>query len=357
MPMTQELFEQLIAQVNALDLQRGLPDKRGRFQQLRRSLHPRIQAQSLFNTVSPPKDGYAFHWGGNSELQLNVGLEDGGNLVRVGVAFSIEPMAHNLDLLQVLGPKAGRFNAWVIREPSLLEGLDHCYWQPRNQEPRRQRFPAGPIPEEALQNNRFIFMGTLLAQGEATPVRVLDHLEFWHRLYERVESGALPVEATQTTTMGLLETVHREPNPLLMERRQHRPPEGPILHGDLHRRIEHALYGELRSELDDGTAVRANEFIPGCGTQVDMVAYAEGGPIFFEIKTADTLRACLREALGQILEYAHWAGTERCRRMVVVAQHPMDEKASAYLGLLQDRYQLPLDYRQVQPVEAPVAVI
>jgi hypothetical protein len=35
----------------------------------------------------------------------------------------------------------------------------------------------------------------------------------------------------------------------------------------------------------------------------------------------------------------------------------MDEKASAYLGLLQDRYQLPLDYRQVQPVEAPAAAI
>ena len=63
----------------------------GDLQEIRRELkeHPRLLTHNLFDSRTT-FDSYAFHVGGRTELQFNIGLESGDEDLRYGVAFSLE---------------------------------------------------------------------------------------------------------------------------------------------------------------------------------------------------------------------------------------------------------------------------
>ena len=66
----------------------------GRLQEIRQKFKKlaRPRTRQLFTSQTTAED-YAFHDGGRTELQFNIGLEaiDGGEYLRHGVAFSLEP--------------------------------------------------------------------------------------------------------------------------------------------------------------------------------------------------------------------------------------------------------------------------
>jgi hypothetical protein len=68
---------------------------------------------------------------------------------------------------------------------------------------------------------------------------------------------------------------------------------------------------------------------------------------FYEIKTGDTVRACLREAIGQLLEYSFWPGAQEAVRLVVADERPMEKSAEEYLRCLRTLFSLPIDYEQI----------
>lgn len=79
-----------------------------------------------------------------------------------------------------------------------------------------------------------------------------------------------------------------------------------------------------------------------------MRLYArETGMAFYELKVAPSIQACVRLALGQLLEYAHWPSDARAVELIVVGEGTPDEDARAYLRLLRDRFTLPVWYRQI----------
>jgi len=63
---------------------------------------------------------------------------------------------------------------------------------------------------------------------------------------------------------------------------------------------------------------------------------------FYEIKTALTPRACLREAIGQLLEYGFWPTTQEPSRFIVVGEGLIDEDGQEYLRRLKKRFSLPV---------------
>lgn len=65
---------------------------------------------------------------------------------------------------------------------------------------------------------------------------------------------------------------------------------------------------------------------------------------FYEIKTALTPRACLREAIGQLLEYGFWPGGQEPARFIVVGESPIDDNGQEYLRRLRKRFSLPIEY-------------
>ena len=80
---------------------------------------------------------------------------------------------------------------------------------------------------------------------------------------------------------------------------------------------------------------------------VDMRAvFPDQSQHFFEIKTSTPLR-CIREALGQIMEYAYYPTTDKASRLIVVGEDLPDNETQSYLEHIREKFDLPLYYRQV----------
>ena len=77
---------------------------------------------------------------------------------------------------------------------------------------------------------------------------------------------------------------------------------------------------------------------------VDLVVRKTDGDIFFEVKIEVTVKRCIRMALGQLLEYAHYPDCSRAMRLVVVGNTPANDFDRKYLAQLRRRYDLPLYY-------------
>lgn len=65
---------------------------------------------------------------------------------------------------------------------------------------------------------------------------------------------------------------------------------------------------------------------------------------FFEVMTVSAKR-CIREALGQILEYAHYPNVSRAKKFFIIGPEPPDDNDKAYMQLLRNKYNLPIWFR------------
>jgi hypothetical protein len=139
-----------------------------------------------------PLSGYSFHWGGRSELQFNIGFEEGG-FFRYGVAFSLEPDRNLPDPVSVLHPKILKFNAAVPGFP-VLRGLHMWSYQDRQ---RSSDSDVGPIPSQLIRPGTFVFVGErvdVVANGVTPAVmnRAASVLASLLPLYEQVEGNTEP---------------------------------------------------------------------------------------------------------------------------------------------------------------------
>lgn len=119
-------------------------------------------------------------------------------------------------------------------------------------------------------------------------------------------------------------------------------------HIDLtHNEIQESLYKELCSEFGESNV--ATELAISSRRRVDaVVKLSEESFELYEIKTASTLMLCLREALGQLLEYAHFDSEIDASKLIIVSYHEITEEIQVYLRKLNDLYHLNLEYRQVE---------
>ena len=78
----------------------------------------------------------------------------------------------------------------------------------------------------------------------------------------------------------------------------------------------------------------------------------DDGYELFEIKTALAPRDCIREALGQLFEYAYWPGSPDFTALWIVGPSPIDSETQEHLDGLRERFRIPVGYRH-QPVTTP----
>jgi len=152
------------------------------------------------NDGDSPRSGYAFHKGGRSELQFNIGFEQGGESFRFGVAFGLQPAQGMPDPVAVLARKVERFNAVMsgqhdYAELQMWHYIDHVL-QP-------QRVP-GPVSSALVRSGVFVFLGLRVpvGKGGVTPAQVRDGARVLERLwplYEHVEGDA-PLATVQRET-------------------------------------------------------------------------------------------------------------------------------------------------------------
>jgi hypothetical protein len=112
----------------------------------------------------------------------------------------------------------------------------------------------------------------------------------------------------------------------------------------LHNDIQNRLYAHLKKRL--GSKSVGTELDTGSGTAVDVVTRHRGKTIFYEIKTAPSVRACIRQALPQLLEYAFWPADQRADELVIVSHLPPTAAAKRYVEHLRRKFNLPLSYKQ-----------
>src|SRR6266705_1837619 len=137
-------------------------------QELRAKLHgKRPRTHKIFTQNTTFMEGereYAFHDGGRTELQFNIGIElrDQQRWWRHGVAFSFDK-GQSLPDPAALLPKVRRFNQWVRSSSDVLRGFRMWHWEQRARSAERT---PGEIPENLVRTGVFVFLGARVPEAK-----------------------------------------------------------------------------------------------------------------------------------------------------------------------------------------------
>lgn len=336
----------LLNRLNALASSYNL----GRLQALRKEVRGLDRRPTASPFPSSPNDpNWAFHVGGRQELQFNVGYDQydsGQPALRYGVAFSFEPGQDLPDPEGTLIPQVAHFNDYVRAHADELDDVRLWTWLGAKRGSSR---PLGPLRLDEARRGVFVFAGWLgpRAPNEAGLHTILRDLDRLVPLYETVLRGGAghdagvvvttPVASGGTTmSKGKTRTVVSQPVRLVDVSLRHRV-------------IQKALHDEM-CRLHGPTAVR-HEHPTVLGGRVDLrVVEGNDRIVYYEVKTAATARGCIREALGQLLEYAHWPGAEPVHELVVASDRPLLTDETEWLCELRERYGLAIRYYEVELV-------
>jgi hypothetical protein len=114
----------------------------------------------------------------------------------------------------------------------------------------------------------------------------------------------------------------------------------------LHNALQTKLYSALVAK--HGIDSVRTELPTGHGTSIDVVVKTPAFCWFYEIKVAKSLKACIRQAIPQLLEYAYWrADDEVADRLYIASTFTLSKDAEAFLKLLRERFHLPIYYHQI----------
>jgi len=285
-------------------------------------------------------DDYAFHHGGRSELQFNIGFEDVSGIreFRHGVAFSFQTN-RTLPSIEVLIDKVRLFNDFIGANLDLFGDLR--MWHFENQTRSDMEMPA-PIPWERVKEGVFVFLGRRQSVDQIDYEAVLADLDRLLAIYKYVESGGTsqPISTPSAAPFTFRPGCSMKA-PSAVATQAQRQLDLALRHNEL----QEALYRRLAAQY--GKESVGTENSSGVGTRIDLVVRRQNEYWFYEIKTALSARACLREAVGQLLEYAFWPGAQGATRLIVVGEAAIDDDGVEYLLRLRERFALPIEYERI----------
>lgn len=116
-----------------------------------------------------------------------------------------------------------------------------------------------------------------------------------------------------------------------------------------HSRMQNNVYRQLVKVYGQANVRTEREI--GIGAAVDLSVKDAGREIFYEFKTCNSIKKCIRESLSQLLEYSYYPNKERAKKLVIVSQNPMNEHALNYLNLIRVRFNIPVYYQQYDVVQ------
>ena len=109
----------------------------------------------------------------------------------------------------------------------------------------------------------------------------------------------------------------------------------------LHNELMRRLYCQLCQQFGEENVGTENHI----GTKkIDVVARTGGGYNIYEIKTDKEPRGCIREAMGQILDYAFFECEDTIHKMVIVGATPETKEVKTYLTKFREKNALEIYY-------------
>lgn len=283
-------------------------------------------------------EDWTFHRGGREELQFNLGFEYDNDLggLRYGVAFSLEP-SRTMPNVDLLLPKLARFNDYLRQNPDEFSDLWMWEFAPERTAPHR---PA-QIETHLARSGVFIFLGNACDAESPDFDAIMDTLDRLMPLYRFVETGD-PLASIA--------------KPIASAFRPGCPPRSIRTFTNLaerlldvslrHNALQMQLYSDLVADYGEH-CVGVEQPAPGGGGRIDVLVQDDSLRIVFEIKTATTARGCIREAVGQLLDYGCWPGGSKVDRLIVVGEPSIMPDEALYLSELNRRFPLPIAYRSV----------
>lgn len=106
-----------------------------------------------------------------------------------------------------------------------------------------------------------------------------------------------------------------------------------------HVRIQNRLFRHLRNQFGANNVFREQNY-------VDLVVNHPEGASYYEIKTDETAKKCIRTALGQLLEYAHYPDQDRANQLVIVGDPAPTNDDRAFIAYLRNRFGIEIYYAQ-----------
>jgi hypothetical protein len=106
-----------------------------------------------------------------------------------------------------------------------------------------------------------------------------------------------------------------------------------------HVRLQNKLYDYL-------CALHGEDAISYEESFVDLKLEEPDGTTYFEIKIAPTAKSCIRQAMGQLIEYAMYPDQQRAKKLVVVGDGEATSDDLGYLSHLRKKFGLPIYYQR-----------
>lgn len=113
----------------------------------------------------------------------------------------------------------------------------------------------------------------------------------------------------------------------------------------LHKAISDGLKTKLKVQF--GNKNVKTEVNAGYGNnKIDLVVKHQDEFVFYEIKSYNSSRTSIREALGQLLEYCSWTNSKNASKLVVVSQLLGDiEDAKIYVKHIRNTFGIPIYFQ------------
>jgi hypothetical protein len=114
-----------------------------------------------------------------------------------------------------------------------------------------------------------------------------------------------------------------------------------------HNRMQENVYNQFVNKY--GAKKVRMEHPTGIGSSVDLVIKEGNSHVFFEFKTSNSIKSCIREALSQLLEYAYFPNEKRAIKLIIVSQNKATKDAQEYLKKIREQFHIPVYYQRYNP--------
>jgi hypothetical protein len=263
--------------------------------------------------------------------------------MRHGLAFSLEP-SQALPTIDPLVPKIARFNEFVRTHPSRFKNYEMWHWGKGGY--RSDNAPVRPIAPDLVDVGNFIFMGKFQDPEAIRIEAILRDFDDLLELYLYVEDTNAVIEEM---SLPARETGKAEWN--------FKPGHTPYARSQTATYTERTLDVSLRHNWLQTRIYRAlcDEYGEGCvgteqasvsGGEIDFVIERSEGRIFAELKVSARVTTCVREAIGQLLEYGYFGMRDTPLELWVIGTGKCTARELAYLERLRTQLGIGLYYRR-----------
>jgi hypothetical protein len=112
-----------------------------------------------------------------------------------------------------------------------------------------------------------------------------------------------------------------------------------------HNRMQTSIYNQLCKKY--GKKNVGTEQDTGFGSRVDIAVKAQDGSIiFYELKTSNSIRQCIREGLSQLMEYSFFPDKTNASKLIIVSQNKINQNNECYINTLRTIFNIPIYYQQ-----------